>query len=77
MKLSRVMHVVSGIVSILGFLALLAAWTAGSDGQVFGVSQAHLYSDAIVIELIAIAAAVCTLVRLQLEALYPGRSPLV
>ena len=77
MKLSRLIHVISIIVSMLGVLALLGAWAAGPDGQVLGLSQEHLFNDAIVLELIAIAAAVCTLVRLQLEALHPGRSPLV
>ena len=77
MKLSRLMHVVSGIISILGVLALFGAWAAGPKGEILGLSQTHLFYDAIVLELIAIAAAVCTLVRFQLEALYPGRSPLV
>lgn len=77
MKLSRLIHIISIIVGMVGVLALIGAWAAGSDGQAFGLSQAHLFNDAIVLELIAIAAAVCTLVRLQLEANYPGRSPLV
>lgn len=77
MKLSKLIHLFSIIVGMVGVLALVGAWAAGSDGQVFGLSQAHLFNDAIVLQLIAIAAAVCTLVRLQLEAADPGRSPLV
>lgn len=77
MKLSKLIHVISIIIGMVGALALVGAWAAGSDGQVFGLSQMHLFYDAIVLELIAIAAAVCTLVRLRLEAENPGRSPLV
>lgn len=77
MKLSRLMHIFSIVLALLGAAALLGAWIAGEQGTVIGLSQAHLFSDAIVLELIAIAASVCALVRLQLEAASPGRSPLV
>jgi hypothetical protein len=77
MKLSRLMHVASILLGLAGALALIGAWAAGEEGAVLGLSQAHLFSDAIVFELMAIAASVCTLVRLQLEAASPGRSPLV
>ena len=77
MKLSKLIHIISIIVGMVGVLALVGAWAAGSDGQVFGLPQTHLFNDAIVLELVAIAAAVCALVRLQLEATNPGRSPLV
>ena len=76
MRLSKLIHLASILLGIVGALALLGAW-AGEEGAVLGLSQAHLFSDAIVLELMAIAASVCTLVRLQLEAASPGRSPLV
>lgn len=77
MRLSKLIHLASILLGIVGALALLGAWAAGEQGAVFGLSQAHLFSDAIVLELMAIAASVCTLVRLQLEAANPGRSPLI
>jgi len=77
MKLSKLVHVASILLAILGALALIGAWLAGETGTFLGLSQEHLYNDAIVLELIAIGAAVCTMVRLQLEAASPGRSPLV
>jgi len=59
--------------SIIGALALLGAWGAGETRTFLGASQAHLFNDAIVFELIAIAASVCTLVRIQLERDNPGK----
>lgn len=75
MKLSRLMHLTSILLGLVGALALIGAWTVGEEGAVLGLSQAHLFSDAIIFELMAIAASVCTLVRLKLEAASPGRSP--
>jgi len=77
MKLSKLIHVISILLGILGAAALVCAWMAGEDGLFLGLSQAHLFSDAIILELMAIAASVCTLVRLQLEAANPGTSPLI
>ena len=47
------------------------------SGTLLGSSQVHLFHDAIVVEMIAIAASVCTLVRLRLEKNNPGASPLI
>ena len=77
MKLSRLIHFISILLGLAGLLALIGAWRAGQDGTILGLSQAHLFSDAIIFELMAIAASVCTLVRLQLEAANPRRSPLI
>ena len=52
---------------IVGAFCLIGAWVAGEGGRFFGLSQMHLFSDAAVFELMTIAMAVCTLVRLQLE----------
>ena len=65
------------IVGLVGALALVGAWAAGDNETVLGLTQTHLFYDAIVLELIAIAASVCTLVRLELEAAHPGTSPLI
>ena len=74
MRLSKLVHLSSIIISIVGVLCLVGAWAAGDQGSFFGFSQAHLFNDAIVLELIAIAAALCTLVRMQLEKDQPGSS---
>jgi len=65
------------IVGLVGVLALFGAWIAGEKGAFCGLSQGHLFYDAIVLELIAIAASVCTLVRMQLEKDSPGSSPIL
>ena len=77
MKLSKVIHLISIIVGMIGALALLGAWIAGEKGTFLGFSQGHLFNDAIVLELIAIAASFCTLVRMQLEKDSPGSSPIL
>ena len=77
MKLSKFIHLMSLIVGVVGALALVGAWAAGENETVLGLTQTHLFYDAIVLELIAIAASVCTLVRLELEAAHPGTSPLI
>jgi hypothetical protein len=77
MKLSKLMHVMSILIGIVGGLALVGAWAAPESGTFLGISQGHLFNDAIVLELVAIAASVCTLVRIQLEKANPGSSPLI
>lgn len=43
---------------VLAFLALLGAWltqlTGGSGGTLFGMSQQHLFNDAVVLSLLGI-----------------------
>ncbi len=77
MRLSKPIHLMSIAVSVAGAVALLGAWIAGDSGTFIGFSQGHLFNDAIALELIAIAAAVCTLVRIQLERDNPGSSPIL
>ena len=77
MKLSKLIHLISLLVGVVGALALFGAWIAGQDGNFFGLSQGHLFNDAIVLELIAAAASVCTLTRMQLEKDNPGSSPIL
>ncbi len=71
------MHVASIVLAICGPFALVGAWIAGESGTFFGLSQGHLYNDAIVIELIAIAASICVLVRMQMEKDNPGKLNLI
>ena len=77
MKLSKLIHLISILVGIVGALALFGAWIAGEKGTFLGLSQGHLFNDAVVFELIAIAASVCSLVRIQLERDSPGLSPIL
>ena len=77
MKLSKLAHLLSIVIGIAGVVCLVGAWAAGERGTFFGFSQAHLFNDAIVLELITIAAAVCTLVRMQMEKDHPGSSPVI
>lgn len=77
MKLSKVAHLLSIVLGIAGALCLVGAWAAGEGGSFFGFSQAHLFNDAIALELITIAMALCTLVRMQLEKDRPGFSPVI
>ena len=77
MQLSKLIHLISILVGIVGALCLFGAWIAGEKGTFLGFSQGHLFNDAIVLTLIAIAASVCTLVRMQLEKDSPGSSPIL
>lgn len=77
MKLSKLIHLISILVGIAGAFCLFGAWIAGERGTFLGFSQGHLFNDAIVLELIAIAASVCTLTRIQLERDSPGSSPIL
>lgn len=77
MKLSKLAHLMSIAVGIIGILALFGAWIAGEKGSFLGISQGHLFNDAIVLELFAIGMAVCTLVRIQLEKIGPGSFPIL
>ena len=67
MKKSSLLHGASIVAGIWGALALLGAWIAGESGTAFGFSQAHLFNDAIILQLIAISAGICALYRRQLE----------
>src|SRR5262245_35370869 len=67
MRKSVLIHAVSIVAGILGAVALLGAWIAGDQGMAFGFSQAHLYQDAINLQIIAVSGGVCAVYRRQLE----------
>ena len=67
MKKSIFIHGVSIVAGIAGALALLGAWIAGDGGTAFGFSEAHLWNDAIVLQLIAISGGICAIYRRDLE----------
>jgi hypothetical protein len=77
MRLSKLIHLVNILVGIVGVFCLIGAWLAGDAVHFLGLSQSHLFNDAIVLELIAIAASICTLVRIQLEMASPGTFPIL
>lgn len=54
MKWSQVLHTLTVIVGMVGFVALLGAWVAGEAGEFAGFSQEHLFEDAQSLFLLAI-----------------------
>ena len=65
------------VIGIAGAFCLVGAWAVGAGRAFIGFSQTELFNDAIALELIAIAMALCTLVRMQLEKDNPGSSPVI
>ena len=66
MKWSPILHGIAATASILGVLALVAAWIAGG-GTLFGLSQEHLFEDAKALLLVSIAFGIGTLIHQQQE----------
>ena len=66
------MHATGIVISIVGGVALVGAWIAGENGTFAGLSQQHLYWDALNLQLIGIAAGICALVRRQIEKENPS-----
>lgn len=67
MKWSKIMHGIACLTGVFGGLALIGAWIAERNGTVLGLSQQHLYNDAISLMLIAIASNIGTLVHMHQE----------
>jgi len=63
MKWSPTLHMVAFVLGILGLLALIGAWIATSDGNFLGLSEGHLFNDAIALLLGSIAFGIGTLVH--------------
>ncbi len=57
------------IAGLVGFVALLGAWIAGfgGTGVFFGLPEGFLYTNALNLQIVAISAGICTLVRMKLE----------
>ena len=68
MKFSQILHGIAAISGVVGFLALIVAWVAGTNGTFIGFSQQHLYNDTTGLLLISIAAGLGTLIHLKLES---------
>lgn len=62
MKWSGILHGIAAIAGIIGALALIAAWIAGS-GTFLGFTQEHLLEDTKSLLLVAIAFGIGTLIH--------------
>ena len=60
------------ITGILGGIALIGAWIASESGTFLGFSSGLLYTNALNLQVVAISAGICTLVRRQMEKESPG-----
>ena len=67
MKLSKLFHVISVLAGFLGVLTLIGAWCASRNGAIWGMSETHLFNDAIVLVLVAVWLQVATMHHMMLE----------
>lgn len=68
MKWSPLLHNTAVIIIAVGVLALLGAWWTQLTGKpLWGMSQAHLFSDASVLILLGIAFQVGTILHRDIE----------
>jgi len=67
MKWSPVLHGISAITGIVGSLALVGAWIATVNGSFIGMSESHLFNDAIGLLLVSISFGIGTLIHLKEE----------
>jgi len=63
MKWSPILHGVSAIAGIIGVLALMGAWVATFSGSFLGLSEQHLFNDAIALLLVSVAFGIGTLIH--------------
>lgn len=63
MKCSPILHGISAIMGIVGFLALIGAWIATTQGSFLGLSEEHLFNDVKGLFLGAIAFGIGTLIH--------------
>jgi len=67
MKYTKILHGGAAIAGVLGVLSLISAWIAEIGGTFLGLSQAHLYNDAMSLLLVSIAFGIGTLIHIHLE----------
>lgn len=67
MKKSKIFHIVSALVGLVGVVLLLGAWSTSANGSAFGMSETHLFNDATVLVLIAIWMQLATIHHIKLE----------
>ena len=62
MKWSSILHTIAMVTGIVGVLALITAWIAGS-GTFLGLTQEHFFEDAKALLLASIAFGIGTLIH--------------
>lgn len=67
MKYSSIMHSVMIVSGALGFVALVGGWLASNTGVFLGLPVGLLYTNALNLQVVAVSAGICTLVRRQME----------
>ncbi len=67
MKWSPILHGISAIAGVFGMLAIFGAWIATSNGSFLGMSEQHLFNDAISLLLASVAFGIGTLIHLKEE----------
>ena len=67
MKLSKIFHVISALVGLVGVIMFFGAWSASTNGSAFGLSETHLFNDATALILIAIWLQLGTMHHMKLE----------
>lgn len=67
MKLSKILHIVSVAVGVIGLGTLVAATIAGNSGLVFGFTREHLLFCSVVVFLIAIWIQIATIHHVMIE----------
>ena len=67
MKWSPILHGISAITGVLGLLAIFGAWIATANGSFLGVSEQHLFNDAMSLLLASVAFGIGTLIHLKEE----------
>ena len=63
MKWSPILHGVAAVSGVVGVLALIGAWIATANGSFLGLSEGHLFNDAIALLLVSIAFGIGTLIH--------------
>ena len=64
MKWSPILHMVAFISGVVGILALIGAWIATfSGGSFLGLSEGHLFNDALTLLLVSISFGIGTLIH--------------
>ena len=63
MKWSPILHIVSAITGVIGVLALIGAWIATFNGSFLGLSEQHLFNDAMALLLVSVAFGIGTLIH--------------
>lgn len=67
MKLSKLMHIVSVVVGVVGVIVFAGAIWGGSDNLVFGITKVDALACAAILILIAIWVQIATIHHMMLE----------